>query len=118
MMSFFDKFIQWSNDLGFKDTRMRSNFCTSDKFIDDILNDSTNCKKIDRNNPLTIKFIKNEDLNYETYILKGVQDLTEYNLGFEVVIDDDGLCYADYNKRFLIDENIIDYFNYGYIFED
>lgn len=114
---FYNNFINWSNELGFKNTRMRSNFCSSEKFIDDIINVKMNCERIDEVGGLTTKIIVDKDTGYQTYILKGVPDLTEFVVGAELVIDDDGFCYVDYNKRYPVDNLKIKYFNKFYIFK-
>ena len=41
-----------------------------------------------------------------------------YIIGVELVIDDDGLCYIDYNKRYMVDKNNIGYFNKMYVYND
>ena len=54
----------------------------------------------------------------DIYILKGVPDLTEYVVGAELVVDDDGYSYIDYNKRYPVNNSNINYFNNLYIFNN
>lgn len=114
---FYHKFMNWAKELGFKDIRMRSNFCADDKFINDIIDTKFECEKLNSVNGLTTKIITDKESGFETYILKGVPDLTEYVIGAELVIDDDGLCYVDYNKRYLVNKSNINYFNYFYVYK-
>ena len=39
---------------------------------------------------------------FNVNLYRGVKDLTECVIGSEIVIDDDGLIYLDYNKRYKI----------------
>ena len=112
-MKFYEKYTNWAKDLGFKNVRMRSNFCSDDKFIDDYLNITFDNQQVDILGGLTTKII--DDNGFETKILKGVPDLTDYVLGAELVIDDDGKCYIDYNKRYPVNEDNIKYFNNFYV---
>ena len=115
---FYNNFISWAMNLGFKDVRMRSNFCSTDKFIDEILNIKMKNERMDAVGGLTTKIIVDENTGFETYILKGVPDLTEYVIGAELVVDDDGYCYIDYNKRYPVNNSNINYFNNLYIFNN
>ena len=113
---FYNTFITWAKEMGFKDVRFRSNYLNNDKFIDDIVDLKFSNDKIDRTDYLTTKTIKDET-DFETTILKGVPDLTEYVIGTELVIDDDGICYIDYNKRYKVDADSINYFNNCYVID-
>lgn len=113
---FYDNFCTWAKNLGFKDVRMRSNFCENDDFIEDILNTKMENESLNEVGGLTTKRIVDTTSGFETYILKGVPDLTEYVVGAELVIDDNGLCYIDYNKRFKVTSDNIKDFNNLYIF--
>lgn len=117
-MSFYDAFGTWARNLGFKDVRMRSNFCANDEFIEQILNIKMENESINVVGGLTTKIIVDEKTGFETYILKGVPDLTEYVVGAELIIDDNGQCYIDYNKRFPVTNENINNFNNLYIFTD
>ena len=115
---FYQKFVSWAQRIGFKDIRMRSNFRTKDKFIDDIFAMKMENESINEVGGLKTKIIVDESTGFETYILKGVPDLTDYVVGAELVIDDDGNCYIDYNKRYPVNESNVNYFNSLYIFND
>ena len=112
--NFYDKFTNYAKDLGFKDVRLRSNFCENDSFIDDYLEAVFPNQSMNELGGLTTKIIT-DNSGFETRILKGVPDLTEYVIGAELVIDDNGKCYIDYNKRYPVDNNNIKYFNNFYI---
>ena len=113
---FYNNFMSWAVDLGFKDIRMRSNFCANDKFIDDIIDTKFEVDDVNVLNGLTTKIITDKNTGFETYVLKGVEDLTDYVIWAELVVDDDGKCYIDYNKRYPVNDSNIKYFNYFYLF--
>ena len=113
---FYNNFMSWAIDLWFKDIRMRSNFCANDKFIDDIIGTKFEIDDVNVLNGLTTKIITDKKTWFQTYILKWVEDLTEYVIWAELVIDDDGMCYIDYNKRYTVNSSNISYFNYFYLF--
>ncbi|MBP3635792.1 MAG: radical SAM protein [Bacilli bacterium] len=115
---FYNNFISWAINLGFKDVRMRSNFCSTDEFINDILDIKMKNERMNSVGGLTTKIIVDENTGFETYILKGVPDLTKYVVGAELVVDDDGYCYIDYNKRYPVNNSNINYFNNLYIFNN
>lgn len=115
---YYYNFMNYAINNGFKNIRMRSNFCANDAFIDDILKLHLGHESINELAGLTTKIIIDENTGFETRILKGVPDLTEYILGAELVIDDDGMCYVDYNKRYSVNENNINYFNYFYLIDN
>ena len=113
-----ENFRNLAIEAGFKDVRMRSNFCENDEFIYEILRTDFNNDSINVVGGLVTKIITDSETGYKVYILKGVPDLTEYVVGAELVIDDNGLCYVDYNKRFPVNESNIENFNNIYIFND
>lgn len=113
---FYNNFMLWAVDLGFKDIRMRSNFCANDKFIDDIIDTKFEIDDVNILSALTMKIITDKETGFQTYILKGVEDLTKYVIWAELVIDDDWKCYIDYNKRYQVNDSNIKYFNYFYFF--
>ena len=117
-INFYNNFVLWAMNIGFKDVRMRSNFCAKDKFIKEILATNIGNEKIDEVAGLTTKIIKDKKTGFETRILVGVQDLTDYLLGVELVIDDDGKLYIDYNKRFPINDFNVKYFNSIYVYNN
>lgn len=110
---FYNKFVDFAMAVGFKDVRFRSNFVNKDEFIGEVLNTNIEYQEFNALSGLTTKIIKDRARNgYEVRILVGVPDLTAYVVGPELVIDDNGKTYVDYNKRFPIDdENIIHFEN-------
>ena len=109
-------FTFWAKDLGFKDVRMRSNFYSNDPWIDKILYDiHIEEESLNSVNALTTKIIKDKRNGYETRILKGVESILKYVIGPELVIDDDGMLYVDYNKKYSIDEKTINIFENIYV---
>ncbi len=115
---FYNNFAAWARNIGFKDVRIRSNFCSNDEFFDEILNIKMKNEQISAVKGLITKIIIDENTGFKTYILKGVPDLTKYVVGTELIIDDDGLCYIDYNKRYPVNNSNIDYFKSSYILDD
>lgn len=101
---FVCNFAYEAQRLGFSDTRIRidykGNVETRDQFFDNFKN-----VPIDICPGLMTKNIKFDGLN-PTNIYLGVKDLTEFVIGSEVIIDDDGRLYLDYSKRYLLE-------NYG-----
>lgn len=101
IQSFVKSFTEFSKEIGFKDTRIRFNFTTKDSSIrNQFYNKFTENEELVENKGLSVKY-----LNYNGYpvnLYLGVPDLIEYVIGVEMVIDDDGKLYIDYNKRFPI----------------
>lgn len=113
---FYNKFVDFAMAVGFKDVRFRSNFMNKDEFIGEVLNTNIEYQEFNALSGLTTKIIKDRARNgYEVRILVGVPDLTAYVVGPELVIDDNGKTYVDYNKRFPIDDEKIGYFANLYI---
>ena len=117
MKYFVTKFAEFSKDIGFKDARIRINFTTHNplirnKFYDKILDD----EKIVEQKGLSTKYL---DFNgYKVNVYLGVTDLIDYVIGVELVIDDDGKLYIDYNKRYPINvEGLKDFDNAIYVIE-
>lgn len=115
-IDFYNKFVDFAIATGFDNVRFRSNFIDKDEFTNEVLNTDIDHQEVDAHRSLTTKVIKDSARNgYEARILVGVPDLTAYLVGWELVIDDDGKTYIDYNKRFPIDDSTIGYFNNLYI---
>lgn len=113
---FFDEFTFWAKSIGFANVRMRSNFYAKDSFIDDIIyNIKIENESVNSLPGLTTKIINDKRNNFETRILQGVPDLTDYVVGVEMVIDDNGKLYVDYNKRYDVNKDNIDLFEKIYI---
>lgn len=116
---FYNNFSDWAVNLGFTDTRMRSNYLRNDSFIDKIYN--MNIGKIEQttNVPgLKSKKIYDSARNYYTYIFLGIESLVNVVIGAEMVIDDDGLIYIDYNKEYPVSDDSLLYFNKIYVLGD
>lgn len=115
MKEFVTAFKDFSKELGFKDARLRINFTTNNQlvrnqFYDKILED----EKITEQGGLSTKYLNFDGYHVNIYL--GVTDLIEYVIGVELVIDDDGLVYIDYNKRYpMNNEGIKDFDNNIYI---
>ena len=105
--------------MGFSDIRMRSNYLRNDSFMDRIY-DMDIGKIIETSNVpgLKSKKIYDSKRNYYTYIFLGVESLINIVIGAEMVIDDDGLLYIDYNKEYPISDDSLLYFNRIYVLGD
>ena len=116
---FYDNFTDWAISLGFNDTRIRSNYLRSDSFMNNIF-DMDIGKIIESSDVpgLKSKKIYDEKKDYYTYIFLGVESLVDYVVGAEMVIDDDGLLYLDYNKEYPVNNENMFYFNKIYVLGD
>jgi pyruvate-formate lyase-activating enzyme len=107
---FIGNFTEWCKCLGFNDLRIRSNFYSKDSFFLNYLNDEniigfTNVAK----GLVTKKLSHNK---FEITMLMGVESLIGHVIGVEAVVDDDGLAYLDYGKKYPI---IDDYIKHIYV---
>ena len=98
-----EEFMEFSKKIGFKDARIRINFTTIDtavrnQFYEKILDD----EKVVEQSGLSTKYLNFDDYKVNVYL--GVTDLIEYVIGVELVVDDDGKLYIDYNKRYSMNE--------------
>lgn len=105
-----ENFVKFSKEKRFDNTRIRIDFTA--------VND--NVRKM-----FDVKFTDNEVVynqkgldskyfninNFDVSIYRGVPELIDYVIGVELVIDDDGKIYLDYNKNFLIEKSDIDLFD-------
>lgn len=112
--TFFNKFVAFAKETGFKDVRFRSNFVDRTDYQVEVENAEIEYIHHDQVPGLDTKIIKVD--GFEVRILAGVPDLTEFVIGPELVIDDDGETYLDYNKRFKINETNIEYMKNVYLF--
>lgn len=114
MKNFVTSFMEFSKEMGFKDARIRINFTTNNmlvrnQFYEKILED----EQVVEQGGLSTKYLNFDGYSVNVYL--GVTDLIEYVIGVELVIDDDGIVYVDYNKRYKVDKDYLDDFN-KYIF--
>lgn len=116
---FFNRFSDWAIDLGFNDVRMRSNYMRNDSFMDKIFDlDIGEIIEASDVPGLKSKKIYDSKRDYYTYIFLGVETLVNIVIGAEMVIDDDGLLYIDYNKEYPISDDSLSYFNRIYVLGD
>ena len=110
--SFYNRFSDWAINLGFNDVRIRSNYFRNDSFMDKIY-DMNIGEIIEASNVpgLKSKKIYDRKRNYYTYIFIGIESLVNTVIGLEIVIDDDGLLYIDYNKEYPISDDSLSYFD-------
>lgn len=109
-VSFINRFSAYAKSNGFTNVRLRSNFCKDDKFFTRYLNDNTFGGTVTEVAGLKSKTIRVNDINVT--LLQGVEKLVDHVIGVEAVIDDDGLPYLDYNKKYPL---VPKYFNYVYV---
>ena len=115
MKKFVTEFMEFSKEMGFKDARIRINFTTNNmlvrnQFYDKILEDEETVEQ----GGLSTKYLNFDGYSVNIYL--GVTDLIEYVIGVELVIDDDGIVYIDYNKRYPMNiEGLKDFDNNIYV---
>lgn len=99
--NFIINFANFSKATGFKNARIRTNYLTDgDVFYKSFVGyEIIHCSGLDKK-LLTID-------GFSVNLYRGVKDLTECVIGSEIVIDDDGLMYLDYNKRYMIDSDCL-----------
>lgn len=111
--NFVENFARFSKEVGFVDTRIRIDFTTFNPLIKNMFNvifkddEVTNIQ-----NGLSSKYFDIDGFSVSIY--SGVPELIDYVIGVEMVIDDNGLIYLDYNKKLplsiedikLFDQNI------------
>lgn len=105
------EFSKVSRSLGFDSTRVRLDYKglkeARDQFYDNFKD-----LPIDVCPGLMSKHIVFGD--YTTSMYLGVKDLTEFVLGSEIILDDDGIIYLDYEKRFPLTEDLSNLLNMIY----
>ena len=114
---FLVMFSDFSNETGFENTRIRLDFTDESGAMEEIFDYQIGNEIVQKQGGLFTKILNRN--GYEIRIYKGVKDLVDYVIGVEMVIDDDGCLYLDYNKRFpLADRKYwLDFNNHIYIFE-
>lgn len=113
MYDFVNKFARFSKDIGFKDARIRVNFTTNNQLIRNLFYVKFEHEEVCEQSGLSTKYLIIDNYNVNVYL--GVTDLVDYVIGVEMVIDDDGKLYVDYNKRYKVDTDYLNDFD-KYIF--
>lgn len=108
-VSFVNKFAEFSQNTGFKDCRVRINFTDNSEHIRNQFNIKFDNEIVYRQAGLSTKHININNYNVSIYL--GVTDLVDYVIGVEMVIDDNGKLYLDYNKRYDIDQTAFNDFD-------
>lgn len=107
---FIKQFSTYAKSNGFTNIRIRSNFYKNDDFFTRYLNDNTFGGTVNDVAGLKSKTIRVNDIDIT--LLQGVEKLVDHVIGVEAVIDDDGLPYLDYNKKYPL---VPKYFNHVYV---
>ena len=111
--NFVENFVRFSKEVGFVDTRIRIDFTTFNPLIKNMFNVIfKDDEVINIQNGLSSKYFDIDGFSVSIY--SGVPELIDYVIGVEMVIDDNGLIYLDYNKKLplsiedikLFDQNI------------
>ena len=113
--NFYNKFVNFARTTGFKDIRFRCNYVEQDEFTQVVMNTKFDNYRVEKLKALHTIYI--DENGFDVRIMAGVPDLTEIIVGPELVIDDDGKTYVDYNKRFVVTNENVGAFNYIYIFK-
>lgn len=113
--NFYHKFVDYCKSTGFTNVRIRCNFIQRLNNLDEVLSLNVENKSIIDLAALKVIHIADE---FDVLILVGVKDTTEHVLGVEVVVDDNGKLYIDYNKRYPLNIDKLQYFANLYLFED
>lgn len=118
IVDFVKKFAKFSKETGFKDTRIRFDYITDNSDIrNQFYEEFSSDDNLFEQSGISHKKFTYDDYNVGLYL--GVPDLVDYVIGVELVLDDDGKLYIDYNKRFPVTPTIIrDMNNFIYIIEN
>lgn len=107
--NFRDNMIKWAEEIGFSGVRFRKNAYWEDKepfmnYINDTIKDGkyTYVEGKDTMNLTWCKLKTKTD--FLVYFVSGVADTTKVALGTEFVINDDGIGYADFDKKQRVSE--------------
>ena len=105
----FEKFIynftEYAKNIGFKNVRIRTNYLTDGT----IFYNSFKNVHIDSHVGLDKKILDINGFNVNLY--RGIKELTSCVIGPEIVIDDNGLIYLDYYKKYQLSGDDIRVFN-------
>lgn len=102
---FIVNFVEWCKYVGFDDIRIRSNFYSDDDFFTRYINDDMFVGEIESKAGLVTKTFEVNGM--QITMMKGVESLVPYVVGVEVVVDDDGMPYIDYGKKYPFNEEYI-----------
>lgn len=104
--TYVQNFVKWAVSVNFSSIRFRSNFCSNDSFIEDYFyNTQFDVDYFSYSTKgLYTRIMYLDDI--EIRFLRGIPDLTDVVVGVEAVIDDNGKCYIDYNKRYPITSDV------------
>ena len=101
---FRDNMISWAEEIGFSGIRFRKNAYWEDKapfmeYINKTIQDGKYTYIEGRDNiNITWCSLKTKS-DFSVYFVSGVVDTTKVSLGTEFVINDDGIAYADFDKK-------------------
>ena len=109
MNKFVKEFSLASKEMGFVDSRIRINYTSNNQLLRDLFYEKFENEKVVEQSGLKTKYLDID--GYSTTIYLGVKDLVDHVIGVELVIDDNGKLYLDYNKRYQIDRNLLNSFN-------
>ena len=105
-----EQFVKFSKNTGFEDTRIRIDFTTNNINVKNMFDVKfTDNEIVYHQRGLDSKYFDIDGFNVSVY--RGVPELIDYVIGVELVIDDNGHIYLDYNKKLPIDKNDIKCFN-------
>lgn len=105
-----EQFVNFSKETGFFDTRIRIDFTTEDNNVKKMFDTKfTDNETIYYQKGLDSKYFDIDGFNVSIY--RGVSELIDYVIGVELVIDDDGNIYLDYNKNLPMNEEDIKTFD-------
>lgn len=110
---FYTKFVDFAKSNGFNSVRFRCNCIEYNDYTDEVM--STKHENQVFEDLPSLKTIKINDNGFDVRIYKGIPDLTTMILGVELVIDDDGALYVDYNKRYQVTQEKIHLYNKIYL---
>lgn len=93
-----NKYADFGKKVGFEDIRIRIDFTTENSLVKNLFDVKFDDEVVFYQKGLDSKFIKIND--YPVNIYRGVPSLIDYVIGVEMIIDDDGKIYLDYNKEY------------------
>ena len=109
--SFVKDFSVSSKEIGFDNTRIRINYLNEVEKANMLFSMPFEGEETNVHPTLSKKRIKIN--NYDVTIYRGVEALTDYVYGVELVIDDDGKLYVDYSKKIQVNNDMLKSFDRG-----